>query len=483
MGDKILHYIDGKWVEPIERAFIDVIDPATGKPTGQIAAGSQADVDRAVVAARKAFETFSRTSIDERLALLERMIECFKQRQVDVGAAVRRGMGAPTWLADGFQSLLGVIQLEQTRDALRALAIDTLSGTSMLTHEPIGVCGLITPWNWPVNLVVIKVAPAIATGCTVVLKPSEVSPYDSAIFAEILEAAGVPPGVFNLVNGTGAAVGNAISGHPDIDLVSFTGSVRAGVEVARNAAPTVKRVLQELGGKSPNILLEDVDLEGAVGRCVDSLMTNTGQTCNAPSRMFVPRRFHDEAAKIAGKAADAWTVGPPEGNVRMGPVATAAQWQKIQDLVQSGIDEGATLVTGGTGRPEGLDEGYYAKPTVFANVTHDMRIAKEEIFGPVLSIMPYDTENEAIAMANDTEYGLAGYVNGNNIERCREVARQLRAGQIFINAAENDFTMPFGGYKKSGNGREWGSIGLSEYLEVKAIIGYGDHSPVLQAAS
>lgn len=476
MSDKILHYIDGQWVAPVEGGFLDVIDPATERPSGQVAAGSTADVDRAVAAARKAFETFSRTSIEERLALLDRIIDCFKVRQADIGVAVQRGMGAPSWLSDGFQSLLGLIQLEQARDALRAFAIDKASGTSMLTHEPIGVCGLITPWNWPVNLVVAKVAPAIATGCTVVLKPSEVSPYDSAIFAEVLEAAGVPAGVFNLVNGTGEVVGNALSGHPDIDLVSFTGSTRAGTQVARNAAPTGKRVLQEMGGKSPNILLEDIDLEEAVARCVDTIMTNTGQTCNAPTRMLVPRHMHDAAAEIAGRVAETWTVGVPESDARMGPVATAAQWQKIQDMVQSGIDEGATLVTGGTERPEGFTKGYYAKPTIFANVTPQMRIAKEEIFGPVLSIMSYDSEDEAIAIANDTEYGLAGYVNGNNIERCREVARHLRAGMIFINDAENDFTMPFGGYKKSGNGREWGAMGLAEYFEVKAIIGYATPS-------
>ena len=473
MHEKTKFFIDGCWVEPESKKWLDVINPATAKISGHIGNAQAADVHKAVAAARSAFPSFSATSVSDRVALLDRIIEIYRSRQAEMGDAIREEMGAPAWLADGFQTLLGIIQLEQARDAVKVFEADTSFGTSLLMHEPIGVCGFITPWNWPMNLVAAKVAPALAAGCTMVLKPSEVAPYSSYLFAEILEAAGVPKGVFNLVNGTGDETGAALSSHPEVDLISFTGSTRAGIEVARNAAPTIKRVLQELGGKSAHIILSDADLTTAVERNIDTLMTNSGQTCNAPTRMLVPSKLMQDAAEIAKAAVEKWDVGDPGGNSRMGPVAHSAQWNKIQSLIQAGIDEGAVLVTGGLGMPKGLSSGFYARPTVFTNVTSDMRIAKEEIFGPVLSIIAYQDDDEAIDIANNaTDYGLAGYVSGTDQHRCQAIARKLRAGQVFVNDAENDFSMPFGGFKQSGNGREWGTYGLHEFFETKAIIGY-----------
>jgi aldehyde dehydrogenase (NAD+) len=357
-------------------------------------------------------------------------------------------------------------------EVLKNYKFEELRGTTLITHEPIGVCAFITPWNWPINQIACKVVPALATGCTMVLKPSEIAPFSAILWAEVMHAAGVPAGVFNLVNGDGPTVGAALSSHPEVDMVSFTGSTRAGVEVAKNAAPTVKRVHQELGGKSPNLILDDADLETAVAGGVKAVMMNSGQSCNAPTRMLVPHAKMEKAKAIAKAAAEATTVGSPDGNAAIGPVVSETQWTKIQGLIQKGIDEGATLVAGGTGRPEGLDKGYYVKPTVFADVNNDMTIAREEIFGPVLAMLPYQSEEQAVAIANDTVYGLAAYIQGD-AEHARKVARRLRAGQVTLNYAPGDMMAPFGGYKQSGNGREWGDFAFHDFLETKAVIGWG----------
>ena len=424
-------------------------------------------------AARTAFESFSRTSRAERVELLERIVEEYKKRYADMAAAITEEMGAPGWLSQRAQAAMGVGHLQTAIEVLKAYKFEDLRGTTLIAKEPIGVCGFITPWNWPVNQIATKVAPAIATGCTMVLKPSEVAPFSGYIWTEIMHAAGVPAGVYNMINGDGPSVGAAISSHPGVDMVSFTGSTRAGIEVAKNAAPTVKRVHQELGGKSPNIILENVELEAAVKRGVQAVMLNSGQSCNAPTRMFAPAKKMDAVIAAAKEQAEATTVGDPNGNAQMGPVVSEVQWNKIQGLIKKGIDEGATLVAGGLGRPDGIDKGYYVKPTVFANVTPDMSISKEEIFGPVLSILPYESVDDAIAMGNDTEYGLAAYVQGSDIEEVRKVASKLRAGQVTLNGAGPDMMAPFGGYKQSGNGREWGDHAFGEFLETKAVIGYG----------
>ena len=471
MRDYLKFYIDGKWVAPVTAKTLDVINPATEAVCGHISLGSAADVDLAVKAARKAFETFSLTSREERLDLLARICAEYKKRHEDMAKAITEEMGAPVWLAQRAQAAMGPAHFMTAMAVLKAYKFDEQRGTTIIAKEPIGVCGFITPWNWPVNQMACKIAPALATGCTMVLKPSEVAPFSGQILAEILEAAGVPAGVFNLVNGDGPGVGAAISSHPGIDLVSFTGSTRAGIEVAKNAAPTVKRVHQELGGKSPNILLEDVDFATAVAGGVKSVMTNSGQSCNAPTRMLVPSKKMDEVIGIARAAAEATTVGDPNGNAQMGPVVSEVQWNKIQTLIQKGIDEGATLVAGGTGKPEGLEKGYYVKPTVFANVTNTMTIAREEIFGPVLAILGYDSVDQAVQIGNDTEYGLAAYVSGTDQTKVRAVAARLRAGQVNLNGAAPDFMAPFGGYKTSGNGREWGDHAFGEFLETKAILG------------
>jgi aldehyde dehydrogenase (NAD+) len=471
MREYLKFYIDGEWVDPVTPKTLDVINPATEAVAGHISLGSAADVDKAVKAARKAFASWSRTTREERLEVMGRIVAEYQKRYGDVAAAITEEMGAPASLATNAQAATGVGHLTTAINVLKTYKFEEDRGPTRIVKEPIGVCGLITPWNWPINQIVCKVAPAIATGCTMVLKPSEVAPFSAYLFAEVMHAAGVPAGVFNLVNGDGPTVGAAICSHPDVDMVSFTGSTRAGIEVARNAAPTVKRVAQELGGKSPNIILEDADMKSAVARGVRSVMNNSGQSCNAPTRMLVPAKKMDEAIAIAKDAAERTTVGDPTGNVNMGPVVSEIQWNKIQALINKGIEEGATLVTGGPGRPEGLDKGYFVKPTVFANVTSDMTIAREEIFGPVLSILGYDTVDQAVRIGNDTVYGLAAYISGADMARAREVASRLRAGQVNINGG-GDMTAPFGGYKMSGNGREWGDYGFAEYLEVKAILGY-----------
>ncbi|PPJ20611.1 aldehyde dehydrogenase family protein [Nocardia nova] len=471
MREYLTFYIGGQWVEPATAQTIDVINPATEQVCGKVAAGSAEDVDRAVAAARAAFETWSATTVADRLAVLRAVAAEYQRRRDDLAAALTEEMGAPAALAGGFQVDLGAGHLDTAIAALAEYSFEQRHGASLVVKEPIGVCGLITPWNWPLNQIAVKVFPALATGCTVILKPSEQSPFTGQIFAEILDAAGVPAGVFNLVQGDGPGVGVPLSGHPGIDMISFTGSTRAGIDIARNAAPTVKRVTQELGGKSPNIVLDDADFATNVAKGVVTMMNNSGQTCSAGSRMLVPAARMNEAIDAARQAAAGITVGDPTGEVAMGPVVSGAQFDKIQALIRKGIEEGATLVTGGTGRPDGLEVGFYVKPTVFADVGNDMTIAREEIFGPVLTILGYDGLDHALEIANDTEYGLAGFVAGADLDQARAVARRIRAGSVAINDGF-DFACPFGGYRKSGNGREWGAYGFEEYLETKAILGY-----------
>jgi aldehyde dehydrogenase (NAD+) len=472
MRDYLKFYIDGQWVEPKGSKTVDVINPATETAAGRVTLGTAEDVDLAVRAARKAFPSFSRTSREERIDLLERVIAEYQKRFEDMAKAITEEMGAPSWLAQRAQAAMGIAHVQTALQVLKDYRFEEDRGTTRLVKEPIGVCAFITPWNWPINQIACKVAPALATGCTMVLKPSEVAPFSAWVWTEILAAAGVPAGVYNLVNGDGPTVGAALSSHPEVDMVSFTGSTRAGIEVARNAAPTVKRVHQELGGKSPNIILDDADFQKAVGGGVASVMMNSGQSCNAPTRMLVPQKRMDEVIAIAKAAAEAHTVGDPNGNSKLGPVVSEVQWTKIQGLIQKGVDEGATLVAGGPGKPEGLETGYYVKPTVFANVTSDMTIAKEEIFGPVLAILGYDGVEQAVEIGNDTEYGLAAYVSGNDLAEVRAVASKLRAGQVILNGAGPDLMAPFGGYKMSGNGREWGDHAFGEFLETKAVLGY-----------
>jgi aldehyde dehydrogenase (NAD+) len=471
MREHLKFYIDGQWVAPVDLKTLDVINPATEQVSGKIALGSAADVDRAVKAARKAFATWSLTSREERLGVLQRILEQYQKRIGDLGAAITEEMGAPKALANGFQVGLGAAHLNTAIEVLKNFRFEEPRGATMIVKEPVGVCGLITPWNWPLNQIAVKVFPALATGCTVILKPSEVAPFSAHIFAEIMHAAGVPAGVFNLIQGDGPGVGAALARHPDIDLISFTGSTRAGVDIAKNAAATVKRVCQELGGKSPNIIFDDAQFAKHVAAGVASMMGNSGQTCSAPSRMLVPKARMDEAIRIAREAASKVTVGDPQGDFGIGPVVSRAQFDKVQTLIQKGVDEGATLVAGGPGRPEGLNKGYYVKPTVFANVANNMTIARDEIFGPVLTILGYDNLDQAVEIANDTEYGLAGYVAAADLDKARAVARKLRAGWVSINDGF-DFNAPFGGYKKSGNGREWGEFGFNEYLEIKGMLGY-----------
>ena len=472
MREYMKFYIDGHWVDPVTPKSLDVINPANEEVAGHISAGSAADVDKAVAAAKKAFETFSKTSREERIELLQRVLAEYQKRFGDIANAITEEMGAPASLAQRAQAPVGMMHISTGIEVLKNFKFEEDRGPTRIVKEPIGVCGLITPWNWPINQIACKVIPALAAGCTMVLKPSEEAPFSAYIWTEIMDAAGVPAGVYNMVNGTGPDVGAAISSHPGIDMVSFTGSTRAGVEVAKAAAPTVKRVAQELGGKSPNIILEDADMKTAVGGGVRSVMNNSGQSCNAPTRMLVPAKKMDEAIVIAKEAAESTTVGDPNGNATIGPVVNKTQWEKIQRLIKAGIAEGATLVTGGPDRPEGLDKGFYVMPTVFANVTNDMTIAKEEIFGPVVSILGYDNVDQAVEIGNDTEYGLAAYISGTDITKIREVASKLRAGQVSINGGGGDPTAPFGGYKMSGNGREWGDYGFHEYLETKAVLGY-----------
>jgi aldehyde dehydrogenase (NAD+) len=474
MNNYLKFYIDGQWVEPTGTRTWNVINPATEEVVGRISMGEKEDVDRAVAAARKAFASYSRTTREERVALLERIAAGFQARVPDLAAAMTREMGCPAWLAQKAQIPLPLAQINIVIDVLRKYQFDELRNNSMIRKEPIGVCALISPWNWPLLTIVTKVMPALATGCTVVLKPSEYSPFSALIIAEIMDAAGVPAGVFNLVNGDGPTVGRALSSHPGIDMVSITGSTRAGIDVAANAATTVKRVHQELGGKSPNIMLEDADLEKAVTSGVHFFMLNSGQNCLAPSRILAPRSRIAEVIAIAKSVAEGITVGPPESGAYLGPVVNEKQWNRIQGLIQKGMEEGATLITGGPGKPAGLEKGYYVRPTIFADVTNDMTIGREEIFGPVLVIIGYDDVEDAIRIANDTPYGLAAYVHAGSIERAAEVGSRIRAGRIYLNGdmGLQDPMAPFGGFKQSGNGRECGDHAFESYLEVKALLGY-----------
>lgn len=472
MREHLKFYIGGHWVNPVEPKVLDVIDPASDKPNGRIHVGGPADVDAAVQAARAAFPSWSTTSRETRVAALERIADAFERRLDDMGIAIREEMGAPQWLARDTQAALGPRHFRAAANVLKTYAFEEIKGANAVLKEPIGVCGFITPWNWPVHQMCAKTAPALAVGCTVVLKPSEIAPFSAQILAEIIDSCGLPPGVFNMIFGEGPVVGSAMASHPGIDMISITGSTRAGIEVARNAAATVKRVHQELGGKSPNIVLDDADMKAAITGGVNSVMMNSGQSCRAPTRMLVPRARMDEVCAIAKEVAESWAPGDPAEGSRMGPVISEAAWQKVQRLIASGIDAGARLVTGGPGKPEGLADGYYCKPTIFRDVRNDMEIAREEIFGPVLCILGYDSEEEAIAIANDTEYGLGGYVQSTNLDHARAVAARIRAGYISLNNAGLDINVPFGGYKHSGNGREFGEHAFGEFLELKSVLGY-----------
>ncbi|MEO7385411.1 MAG: aldehyde dehydrogenase family protein [Gammaproteobacteria bacterium] len=476
MYDSRQFYIDGAWVDPVSREAPDfpVVNPATEERIGRIALGSPADVDLAVTAARRAFASYSTTTVAERMALIDRVIAAYQRRQDDIARAISDEMGAPLAFAKRSQSQLGIGHLNTIREVLKTFPFTEDRDGLRLVREPVGVCGFITPWNWPMNQITCKVAPALAAGCTMVLKPSEIAPLSATIFAEVMHEAGVPKGVFNLVHGDGPGVGQALATHPEVDMVSFTGSTRAGIAVAKAGADTVKRVHQELGGKSPLVILDDRILEAAVRWGVADCFSNSGQSCNAPTRMLVPAHVHDKAVALAGEVAAGMVVGDPQDpGTRLGPVVSRLQFDKIQRLIRAGTDEGATLVAGGEGRPANLKRGWYVRPTIFAGVRNDMTIAREEIFGPVLAILPYETEADAIRIANDTPYGLAAYVWASDPVVARRVAGRIRAGMVHINGADMALNAPFGGFKQSGNGREWGEFGLADFVELKVVLGYG----------
>ena len=480
MYDYRQFYIDGAWVDPIRAApatprYCPVINPATEGQIGTISLGSAADVDRAVAAARRAFVSYSTTTIPERMALIDRVIAAYQRRQDDIAEAISDEMGAPLAFAKRSQSGLGIGHLATIRTVLETFAFTEDRDGLRLVREPVGVCAFITPWNWPMNQITCKVAPALAAGCTMVLKPSEIAPLSGTVFAEVMHEAGVPKGVFNLVHGDGPGVGQALATHPEVDMVSFTGSTRAGIAVAKAGADTVKRVHQELGGKSPLVVLDEQILEAAVRWGVADCFSNSGQSCNAPTRMLVPARLHDKAVALAREVAVGMVVGDPrDPATRLGPVVSQLQFDKIQRLIRAGIDEGATLVTGGEGRPAGLTRGYYVRPTIFSGVHNNMTVAREEIFGPVLAILPYETEADALRIANDTPYGLAAYVWATDLAAARRAASQIRAGMVHINGADMALNAPFGGFKQSGNGREWGEFGLADFVELKVVLGYGN---------
>ena len=471
MREYLKFYINGEWVDPAGHDTVDLINPATESISGRIALGSTEDVDKAVAAAKQAFKTYSQTTRDERLNLLKAIKVEYDKRQPELAQAITEEMGAPGALAAGFHTFLGTGHLDTAIAVLEAFEFEDKRGDTLVIKEPIGVCGLITPWNWPLNQVTVKIFPALAAGCTIVLKPPQLAAYSAQILAEILDAAGVPKGVFNMVQGKGSVIGSALSCHPDVDMISFTGSESVGIQITKDAANTVKRVCLELGGKSPYIILDDDSLVERVAAATSGMMVNSGQTCSAGSRLIVPRARMEEAKAAAAAAAMAVEVGDPAGNAAMGPVVSKEQFETVQSYIQQGLNEGAELVAGGPGRPEGLDKGYYVKPTVFLT-TNDKVVAREEIFGPVLVMIGYKDLDHAIEIANDTDFGLAGYVDGKDLETCRAVARKIRAGAIYVNGGF-DFHAPFGGYKRSGNGREWGEYGFEEYLETKAILGHG----------
>jgi aldehyde dehydrogenase (NAD+) len=465
-------YIDGAWVDPVVAKEFSVVNPATEAVAGTISMGSAKDVELAVAAARRAFDEYSRTKPAERLALLERVLAAYNAHYDEIALAISTEMGAPITLAKGSQTRIGVGHIQAMIDVLKTFRFEEVRGNTRLVQEPVGVCALITPWNWPMNQVAAKVVPALAAGCTMVLKPSEYSPFSAVLWAKVMHEAGVPAGVFNLINGDGQSTGAPLASHREVDMVSFTGSTRAGAEVARSAAASVKRVHQELGGKSPNVLLDDADFERAVRQSVLHVFQNSGQSCNAPTRMLVPASRLEEVEAIAKRVGAAVVVGDPtSAKTFLGPVVSKLQFERVEGYIEKGIAEGAKLVMGGTGRPDGLDHGYFVKPTIFSNVHNDMTIAREEIFGPVLCILPYETEDEAIRIANDTPYGLAAYVWSGDNQRARRVGSRIRAGQVALNGASGDMQTPFGGFKMSGNGREYGEFGLRDFLEVKAVIG------------
>jgi aldehyde dehydrogenase (NAD+) len=465
-------YIDGAWVDPVEAKELKVINPATEEVAGVISMGSSKDVDRAVAAARRAFDSYSRTSPAERLALMERILTAYKAHYGEIAQAISTEMGAPVTLSKGSQTGVGVGHISAMIDVLKTFKFEEMQGTVRLVQEPVGVCALITPWNWPINQVAAKVVPALAAGCTMVLKPSEYSPFSAIIWAKVMHEAGVPAGVFNLINGDGPSVGAPLSSHREVDMVSFTGSTRAGTEVAKNAAASVKRVHQELGGKSPNVLLDDADFERAVTKSVQHVFQNSGQSCNAPTRMLVPRLKLAEVETIAKRVAESVVTGDPSSEkTNLGPLVSKVQFDRVEGYIAKGIAEGAKVVIGGSGRPDGLTKGYFVKPTIFSNVHNDMTIAREEIFGPVLCILPYDNEEQAVQIANDTPYGLAAFVWSKDNLHARRIGGRIRAGQVTLNGAQGSMNTPFGGFKMSGNGREWGEHGLRDFLEVKAVIG------------
>jgi aldehyde dehydrogenase (NAD+) len=465
-------YIDGAWVNPLQAKDFSVINPATETAAGTISMGGAADVDLAVAAARRAFEGYSHSTPAERLALMQRILAAYNDYYAEIAAAISTEMGAPISLAKGSQTRIGVGHIQAMIDVLKTFKFEEMRGGTRLVQEPVGVCALITPWNWPMNQVAAKVVPALAAGCTMVLKPSEYSPFSAILWAQVMHEAGVPKGVFNLLNGDGVSVGAPLVAHRDVDMVSFTGSTRAGTAVAKSAADSVKRVHQELGGKSPNVLLDDADFERAVTTSVLHVFQNSGQSCNAPTRMLVPAARLAEVEAIAKRVAASVVVGDPTATVTaVGPVVSKLQFERVEGYIEKGISEGAKVVTGGVGRPDGLTQGYFVKPTIFSDVNNQMTIAREEIFGPVLCILPYQTEEEAIAIANDTPYGLAAYVWSQDNVRARRVGGRIRAGQVSLNGAYGDMQTPFGGFKMSGNGREYGEFGLRDFLEVKAVIG------------
>ena len=470
MKDKLDFYINGQWVQSESSETIEVINPANENIIGHVSAGTKEDINKAVIAASDAFQTFQYSSKDNRIELLNNIVSEYENRYQDFVDTITEEMGSPIWLSSAAQAKTGIKNINETLDALKEYEFEKEEGEYILIKEPIGVVGMITPWNWPMNQITTKVSAALAAGCTMVLKPSEISPYCGMLLAEVFDKAGVPDGVFNLVNGYGPIVGAALSEHKDVDMMSFTGSTRAGIAVAQASATSVKRVHQELGGKSSNIVLDDVaDLEKSVKGGAGHCFLNSGQSCNAPTKMLVSSKNYDKAVEVAALTAKNTTVGDPHGEFRIGPIANKVQYEKILRLIELGIEEGATLVAGGIEKPEGCEQGYYVQPTVFANVTTDMTIANEEIFGPVLCMIKYETEDEAIAIANDTEYGLAGYIQGEK-SHAHEVAKKIRAGQVIINGGARGTGAPFGGYKSSGNGREHGRHGLEECLETKAVI-------------
>lgn len=471
LPDTTQFYIDGQWVAPSGGERRDVVNPATMQAVAQVALGSEDDANRAIAAARAAFPAWSETSREERLGYLKAILAQLIARNDEIAAAITAEMGAPLSVAQKQQAPSAIGHFAEAIRVLESFEFEHAVGSTWVRKEPIGVCVLITPWNWPLNQIACKVAPALAAGCTMVLKPSELAPLDAAILADIIDKVGLPKGVFNLVHGEGPAIGNALTGHRDVDMVSFTGSTRAGIAISANAANTIKRVALELGGKSANIILADADLPKAIAGSVFNMMNNSGQSCIAPSRLLVPQERYEEVKALAAAAAAKVTVGQPADDARIGPIANEAQYGRVVSLIDGAVAEGAELIAGGSDKPEGLEGGLFVKPTIFGKVTRDMTIAREEVFGPVLSIMTYANVDEAIAIANDSDYGLSGYVWSGDVDAAKKVAARLRTGMVHINGAPLDNKAPFGGYKMSGNGREWGVHGLEEYLETKSVFG------------